>query len=276
MMILPDRNAPVGKLLLPMKRGEWRTPSHAQSKDRAGNENQTRFRLTGRLDDGCIAWRGWFDDREDADAFLFAVLTGSIMVDLELWRLPAPNWHPDFGEHLIYDFAAVTFLTTTGAGTYTVPGDWNNLNNKVETVGGAGGGARGQNGVTFGAGGGGGAYSAVTNLVLTPGASATTNVGAAGPGGATASSGGSTGGDTWFNGANLAASSVGSKGGAGGGIGVPATGGIGGAAASGIGATKFSGGAGSPTVAANSEGGGGGSASPNGNGAAGGPGRCTA
>ena len=64
MIILPERNIPRGKLLLPMRPAEWRQPS--QRKAIFGIEDQTRFRLTARLNDGFIAWRGWFDSREDA------------------------------------------------------------------------------------------------------------------------------------------------------------------------------------------------------------------
>ena len=47
----------------------------------------------------------------------------------------------------------VIFLTTTGAGTWTVPADWNSSNNTIECIGGGGGGGSGN---TAGGGGGGG------------------------------------------------------------------------------------------------------------------------
>jgi hypothetical protein len=264
MLILPDRNAPVGRLLLPQRKNEWRTPSNAQRKDHLGNENQTRFRLTGRLHDGHIAWRGWFDDREDADAFLLAVLTGSILVERELWRLPTPNWHPDFGEHLTYEFATVTFITTTGAGTFTVPGDWNSATNTVGALGGGAGAGRGQSGVGNRSGGGGGAYSESANLSLTIGASISVQVGASGAGATVVNTTGGVGGDTWFNGVSLGAATIGAQGGQ---AGVNNATSTGGAAASGTGTTKKSGG--SSTVNGGGGSGGGGGAGANGDGGAG-------
>jgi hypothetical protein len=80
---------------------------------------------------------------------------------------------------------------------------------------------------------------------------------------------GNPGGNTWFNGASLAASAVGAKGG---GANSGPAGGPGGDAASGIGTTRYSGGAGgSSGNIANGGGGGGGAAGPNGAGQAGGP-----
>ncbi len=66
-----------------------------------------------------------------------------------------------------------------------------------------------------GGGGGGGAYSKITNLSLTAGASVAYSVGAGGSAGFNGSNGGA-GGDTWFNGATFGASSVAAKGGSGG------------------------------------------------------------
>src|SRR5215472_3001634 len=208
MIILPDRSAPRAKLLLPQRRLEWDQPSQRVG---FGIPDQTRFRLTAFLDDGAIRWRGWFDDREDADAFLFAMACGSLHYERELWRLPNPWWHPDLGEGVHYDFATVTFLTSS-PGTnvsWPVPSDYNSANNLAETVAGGGGGGSGTGGA------GGGAYSAIANLTLTPSGTATRRVGVAGAGGVAGSGSGVTGGDSWFNGTTLANSSVGSKGGVG-------------------------------------------------------------
>src|SRR3989344_8788301 len=71
------------------------------------------------------------------------------------------------------------FLTDTGAATFTVPDDWNSSNNSIETIGGGGGGC-GHSGVAGTGGGGGGAYSKITNLALTPAASADIQVGLGG------------------------------------------------------------------------------------------------
>lgn len=152
----------------------------------------------------------------------------------------------------------IVFLTTVGSVlSWTVPATWNDADNTVEVIGGGGAGDN--------AGGGGGAYSAQTNLNLTPGGSVSYRVGS---GGLTA---GDDGSDTWFNGASFGASSVGAKAGTGG-IGNN-TGGTGGQASAGIGSVKFSGGdGGSGAAGAGSEGGGGGggAAGPHGDGADGG------
>jgi hypothetical protein len=164
---------------------------------------------------------------------------------------------------------SVVFLRTTGGVfSWTVADNWNDADNTVEVIGGGGGGARNQ--FDGGArGGGGGAYSAVSNLNLTPGGSVSYRVGSGGAGGILSSQNGGDGGDTWFNGASLGASSVGAKGGTGGSG--RTGGGVGGSAGSGIGSIKFSGGnAGSGAGGDPNSGGGGGGAAggPHGNGAA--------
>lgn len=260
-IILPERNAPRGKLLLPMRRREWLQPS--QRRTTFGIEDETRFRISGRLHDGHIAWRGWFDDREDADAFLFAIITGSIRYERELWQLPTPHWHPDFGEELSYDLATVTFLTaSTGSNqTYTSAGDWNNALNTVELIGAGGGGGNNNSNVFNGAGGGGGAFSGIANFTFaSPGTTtATYQIGTGGPHD-------TVGGDSWFNAATLAASTVGAKGGGAG----TSTAGTGGALAAGFGTTKTSGGNGSGTGAETPGGSGGGAGGALGNGKNGG------
>lgn len=161
----------------------------------------------------------------------------------------------------------VVILTDAGGlKSLTVPATWNSSNNSVACIagGGAGGNGTGSHG---GGGGGGGAFSSVTNLSLTPGASASYQIGDGG-----VAAGSKNGGDTWFNGATLAASSVGAKGGTGGAD--NRTKGTGGQASAGVGTTKTSGGDGGTGGNASSEtgggAGGGGAGGPNGNGAAGG------
>jgi hypothetical protein len=161
----------------------------------------------------------------------------------------------------------VVFLLTTGSVLqWEVPVDWNDADNSVEVIGGGGGGYRGGSN-RGGRGGGGGAYSRVENISLTPAAMIDYRVGVGGLG-TTISVTGTDGGDTWFGGATLAASTVGAKGGT---RGTSQTGGgIGGAAASGIGTVKFSGGDGSSGYNRENNaggGGGGGAAGPHGNGA---------
>lgn len=231
------------KLLMPVRPSEWRS---SQRKTIFGIEDQTRFRLTARLNDGHVKWRGWFDDRDDADAFLFAMATGSLRCERELWRLPVPNWHPDLGENLSYDFATVTFLTSpTGSNqTYTSPSDWNNSNNKLETLGGGSGGAVAITGIHV-TGGGGGAYNTISNFTFaTPGTTTGTYQIGAGAAVKTTAGAGNSGGDSWFNGTTLGGSSVGSKAGVGGAAGGGSqNGGAGGAASSGVG-SGFDGGRG--------------------------------
>lgn len=156
----------------------------------------------------------------------------------------------------------VVFLTTTGSLlSWTVADDWNDADNAIHCIGAGGGG-----GPFSGGGGGGGAYSAITNLDLTPAASVSYRVGAGG-------ASGTSGGDTWFNGASLGASSVGAKAGTGG---TSSSAGTGGQASAGVGTVKFSGGNGGIGGTEGGDdpgaggGGGGGAGGPNGNGARGG------
>jgi len=101
------------------------------------------------------------------------------------------------GANNITGFSAATINATSkvflvsGTST-TVPADWNNSNNSIETIGGGGAGHDGNSSSNKGAGGGGGAYSKATNVTLTQ--SATVNY-VVGSGGATT---GATGGDTYF------------------------------------------------------------------------------
>lgn len=146
--------------------------------------------------------------------------------------------------------------------SWTVPATWNNASNTISALA-AGGGGFSPTGGNGGAGGGGGAFSQISNLTLTPGASVSYRVGTGGAAGV-------DGTDTWFNGATLAASSVGAKGGKAGGDRLAV--GQGGQASAGVGTIKHSGGDGGTGGRQKDErgggGGGGGAAGPNGNGAA--------
>lgn len=211
-----------------------------------------RQRLTARLDDGHVVWRGWFDDREDLDAFLYAMAAGSLHYERELWRLPTPWWHPDLNEGVIYAVDTVTYLTTpTGSNqTYNVPADFDPGKNNTQLIGAGGSGAIDSSGAnSANTGGGGGAFSKQTNISLTPGGTAIYQIGTGGPaklGDDITPTNGVTGGDTWFNGTSMASPpTVGAKGGGAGQTGGSnANGGTGGAAASGFGATKTNGGRG--------------------------------
>lgn len=222
-------------ILLPQPKSAWRTPSLSRPKDFAGNEDQTRFSLTARLSDGHIVWRGWFDDRDDADAFLWAIASGTLRQQPDLWRMPAPWWDPYLDADLTYEFATVTFIVTTGAGTYNTPSDWDQFNNSVQVI------AGGVTGTTGGAafaypGGAGGGYSASSNLTIS---------------GSVSLAVGGLGGSTWFNGASAGAATVSATT----------------ATNTGNGATKYNGGSGGGGDAGTgSSGGGGGAAGPHGNG----------
>jgi len=153
----------------------------------------------------------------------------------------------------------VTYLTS--GTSWSVPTDWNSSNNTIEVIGGGGGGN--SNAATSRGGGGGGAYSKASNVSLTPGATITYAVGAAG----TANN---SGGDSYLcnstsNCATIAGSAVvaGAKGGNGGATFT------GGAAGSGVGSVKYSGGNGG-TNSSDAGAGGGGAAGPSGNGGNGG------
>lgn len=255
MIILPERGVCRAKLLMPVRPSEWRGAS--RRKTTFGIEDQTRFRLTARLNDGHVKWCGWFDDRDDADAFLFAMATGSLRHEPSLWRLPLPNWHSNLGENVGYDFATVTFLTSpTGSNqTYTSPSDWNNSNNKLETLGAGSSGGADSTGV-HATGGAGGAYNTISNFTFaTPGTTTATYQIGSGGAARVGNGNGNAGGDSWFNGATLGGASVGSKAGA---AGVKAggsqNGGAGGSAAGGVG-SGFDGGRGGNLTGASGNGG---------------------
>lgn len=262
MLILPDGHyAP--KVLPPQPRDYW-NPSLSLPRDGLGNPVVEQYwRLTARLHDGHIVWRGRFDDRDDADAFLFALFTGSLQQEPALWRLPTPAWHPGIGELLEYDFSTLRSLTGTSTSTQTdtVPSDWGNVSNSIEIVSHAGTSTSGANG---GAGAGGG-YAKAVNVSLTQGASATYRLAPAGNGNDDAHA-------DWYNGATLAASSVGIRGGA---NSSGSTGGAGASTTNAIGSTKFAGGNGgngytqSGCCDTSAAGGGGGAAGTHGAGSAG-------
>lgn len=254
------------KLLTPVRKNEWCLPSKAQRKDSFGNENRTYFYIRAKANDGGVVWTGWFEDRDDVDAFLFALVQGTLGVEKELWRLPTPAWHPGIAEELSYDFATTSFLTGTSASnqTYNVPSDWNSSNNSIEVIGGGASGG-GAGAVNYAGGGGGGAYAKVTNLTLTAGGTATYRLEADVSGGSSTGSAvaGNAGKDAWFSnsGAAPTLTSQGALAKGGSSAGYNTTG-SGGAAASCIGSTTYSGG--NSTAGAAGGAGGGGAAGKNG------------
>lgn len=281
-MMLILRNEP--KLLMPVPQWQWRDPSQAQIKDQFGNPGvQTRFRLSARIHDGHPIWRLWFDSRDDADWFLHSLvqwIASGTPIPREDWSLPNVIWgDPALYPELQYDFATVTFLTTTGSNqTYTKPTDWQDTGSIIEGIGGGGGGGVGWSsfGDGSGSGGGGGAYSKIVNFVFS-GGSLTYRVGSPGASVSRTSNGSTTGGAgtvTYFNaaadpGAGTDDTKLGAQPGNGG-KGAGNAGGVsaaaGGASASGWGTTKSSGGtSGScPSTALAKMSGGGGAAGPSG------------
>src|SRR5215216_2467307 len=98
----------------------------------------------------------------------------------------------------------VIFLTTTGAGSWTIPSDWTSTNT-IEVLGGGGG---GRTAAAGGGGGGGGQYRKLSNVsTYTPGSTLINfSVGAAG-------SAGNAGGNTWWDGTTFAGASLSAQGG---------------------------------------------------------------
>lgn len=235
----------------------WRQASQRTS--HYAVENQTYWRITCRLHDGFVAWRGWFRDRADADAFFYALWAGTLHQEPALWNLPIPNWNSDIDRGLLYSLDSITFITASPGSnqTYNVPLDFNPSKNNFDTHGAGSGGVF--NSGAGAASGAGGEWRRTSNIALTRGGTATYQLGAKGAGSTTGT--GNAGGDTWFNGANLAASSVGSKGGS-----APSggtTGGIGGGQVGntgGVGTLSQKGGQGAAGSATSNSGSGGGGA----------------
>lgn len=260
MIILPDKNICPTKFLMSVPKKEWMPSSQSISKDQLGNDTiRTRFRVRARLNDGFVKWIGWFDDRNDMDAFLWAVAKGTLKYEKYLWDLSLPNWNPDIGEELSYDFLTIQYLTGS-SGTYIRPVDWNATNNVAYAIAGGGGGARRNNTNQAGAGGaGGGACSGTANLNLE--ASVSYQVGGSGIGGTTLGQSGTPGGDSWFNAPVSSPSYASANPAAKGGLGsTNGNGALGGDAAAGIGSARFSGGTGGNGQTTNGAGGGGGGA----------------
>ena len=130
--------------------------------------SKTRYRV-GARQNGVLFFRHWIDEPGAAEEFW-----------RDLRERPLPSWLPSPHDYpgLSYEFSTVTFLTTTGSQTYSVPADWNSGNNKVEAVASAGNAAASSG--YGGGGGGGGAYAAQTNVSLTPSGTAPYYCGAAG------------------------------------------------------------------------------------------------
>lgn len=239
----------IPKLLLPVPRTDWQAPSRAQPKDRFGHETRTLFRLRARLSDGHVRWTGWFDDRDDFDAFLWAVVLWrheGVPVPRPLWDLPRPAWHPDLDDGSVYAADTVQILTSSAGSnqTWSRPGDFNAAANSIEVLGGGGSGALGQATTYNATGAGSGAWSSIVNFAA--GSSETYQIGLGGVCAAISTTGnqtspGNDGGDSWFGDAMFGTADVAAKGGQKGNAAITSTtvnGGAGGLASAGIGSSK--------------------------------------
>lgn len=141
----------------------------------------------------------------------------------------------------------------TAGSSWTVPSDFNPLNNKVELIGGGAGGAAGLTNTRAGGGGGAGGYRYQDNFSAAIGAAISYAIGAAG-------GGGGAGGNTTWNSGAVAANGGGAPSGATGGSGGGGSGGTGG---------NTGGGGGAGSSGAGNRGGGGGGGAANSGGAGG-------
>jgi hypothetical protein len=161
--------------------------------------------------------------------------------------------------------ASVTVLTTANGSSWSVPSDWNNSANTIEVVGAGGNGAAGTT-LVGGGGGGGGAYAIATNVTLTPGGTASIQVGTGGSGTATwfatsgtvnAAAGSNASGSTHGNGGTVGAGSGSSGGNGGDGSSVANGAGAGGGGAAGPNGAGGTGAGGTASAGAGGGGGGG-------------------
>lgn len=248
------------KILPVVPKLEWREPSVYMPKNVFGHKAwHTEFVITAKTKAGYTIWRGVFQDRDDADAFLFAAVRGTLRVEWALHDLPDPIYSPGFypDELIVWHFAVTTFYTS--GTSWTVPSDWNNSSNEIVAIGGGGNGAAGSYDVimgkdTFpgycGGGGGGAACAVITNQTYTPGASRVMSIAAAGA-------------DTTLRIDANTSNAIVAKGGAAGSV---VAGGAGGTAAASTGSVKYSGGTGEDAVTNVSTGRGAGAASTTANG----------
>ena len=166
MIILPDRSISRGRFIVPAPKRDWMPSSQSLKKDQLGNVNRCRHRIRAYRY-GQKVWDGWFDDREDFDAFLEGIATGFLKYDRYLWRLPTPAWSSDLGDGLQYDFATYYYFTTTDTATaWTFPVGYNDSNNQHHIIGagGAGGVARAPSGACNASGGGAGGWAYALNV----------------------------------------------------------------------------------------------------------------
>ena len=82
MIILPDRNIARGKFLMPMRKRDWYGP-HPFGPD-VNLIFNTWIAQAWRADHSMV-WQGHFEDREDADEFMAALVSGVIKHDRYLF-----------------------------------------------------------------------------------------------------------------------------------------------------------------------------------------------
>lgn len=164
-----------------MRKREWLPTPLAQPKNCFGHAPiERRWHIKARLADGFVRWHGVFDDREDADAFLWAAVSGSLNQEPDLWRLPFPAYCPDYGEGAAFVFAAS--ITITASGSQSVPGDWNDGANSIHAIGGGGSGPCGSSqNANRGCGGSGAEYRVLTNYAASGTFTYTIGAGGTGP-----------------------------------------------------------------------------------------------
>jgi len=292
MIILPDRTiARPTKYLKPIPRQQWYGP-HPYGPD-VKLEFNTWIAQAYRASDHSMVWHGHFYDRDDADAFMWALYSGTLKTDPYLKRLPIycyrfdqrqiPIWAPGgFDPEILEEYGIMYNMVSNigigpSDGTWYAPGDCWGLANRagefVDAIGPGGGGGAGNAGINC-TGGGGGGFARIYSLPIWAGYGVGFGVGQGGTGGAaTPDARGGNGGTahTWFwqqQNPGLRAHA------AGGGNVAPGQSAIGGGGGGGADAGAFghAGGRGGNISGGNCTTGAGGAAGPNGGGGAGGDG----
>ena len=123
-----------------------------------------------------IIWQGHFEDREDADEFMWALYSGTIKNDPYLKRLPiyCPDFDPDMLRDPSIHYNMVSNIGIgPSSGNWGAPGDCYGLDNRagefIDVIGPGAGGGSGTPG-TINTGGGGGGFARWSNgLAMSPG-----------------------------------------------------------------------------------------------------------
>jgi IPT/TIG domain len=272
MIILPDRNIARAKFLMPILYREWRPQLKT-------TVFQYWIAQAYRADHSML-WRGFFEDREDADAFMWALATGDIRYDRYLRQLPTYDHEFDLGmlddPSISYNMVSMIGIGPS-SGNWGVPGDCNGISGKpgeyIDCIAAGGAGGVGAGPLAKCTGGGGGGFARIYSVNLQPGGAYPYGVGS---GGASvnftgnvqygSSINGNAGGHTYFWHGGLVYSQ-----GGGGGLGNNGGANLPGGTAGGVfaGVTNYAGGAGGDTTGTYAATGGGGAAGPNGGGSPG-------